>query len=91
MDRGAWQIPVHGIAELDMTEQLTLSLFSACGGSLYLGQEQCQSRRGWSRTEPGAHCRVCWVLLAGPPGQSGSFQSACFVPGLEATSVCVLS
>ena len=23
MDRGAWQTPIHGIAELDMTEQLT--------------------------------------------------------------------
>ena len=70
--------------ELDMTEQLTLSLFSACGSSLYLGQEQCQ--RGRSRTEPGADCRV-----AGPPEQSGSFQSAAFILGLGAASVCVHS
>ena len=70
--------------ELDMTEQLTLSLFSACGSSLYLGQEQCQ--RGRSRTEPGADCRV-----AGPPEQSGSFQSAAFILGLGASSVCVHS
>ena len=27
MDRGAWQAAIHGITELDMTEQLTLSLF----------------------------------------------------------------
>ena len=27
MDRGAWQSTVHGVAELDMTAQLTLSLF----------------------------------------------------------------
>ena len=74
-----------------MTKQLTLSLFSACGGSLYLGQERCQSRRARSRTEPGADCRVCWGVLAGPPEQSGSFQSAAFVPGLGATGVCVLS
>ena len=25
MDRGAWQATVHGIAELEMTEQLTLT------------------------------------------------------------------
>ena len=28
MDRGAWQAAIHGITELDMTERLTLSLFS---------------------------------------------------------------
>ena len=28
MDRGAWQVTVHGVTELDTTEQLTLSLFS---------------------------------------------------------------
>ena len=27
-DNEAWQATVHGVAELDMTEQLTLSLFS---------------------------------------------------------------
>ena len=28
MDNEAWQATVHGVAELDMIEQLTLSLFS---------------------------------------------------------------
>ena len=28
MDRGAWQAAIHGITELDMTDRLTLSLFS---------------------------------------------------------------
>ena len=31
MDRGAWRATVHGVAESDMTEQLTLSLM------VYLG------------------------------------------------------
>ena len=26
MDRGAWQVTVHGVAESDMAEQLTLTL-----------------------------------------------------------------
>ena len=26
VDRGTWQSTIHGVAELDMTEQLTLSL-----------------------------------------------------------------
>ena len=26
MDRGAWWATIHGVAELDMTEQLSLSL-----------------------------------------------------------------
>ena len=28
MDRGAWQATAHGVAELDMTERLSLSLLS---------------------------------------------------------------
>ena len=28
MDRGAWQAAVHGVAELDMTEELTLHILS---------------------------------------------------------------
>ena len=27
MERGAWQVTVHGVTESDMTERLTLSLF----------------------------------------------------------------
>ena len=30
MVRGAWRATVHGVAELDMTERLTLSLFMGC-------------------------------------------------------------
>ena len=29
MDRGAWQTTVHGVAELDTTEQLTLTAISS--------------------------------------------------------------
>ena len=32
MDRGSWWATVHGVAELDMTEQLTLSHLSFLPG-----------------------------------------------------------
>ena len=33
MDRGAWQATVHGVTELDITEQLTLGLDEVRVGS----------------------------------------------------------
>ena len=35
MDRGAWQVTVHGVTELDMTELLTRSLSGNYYPSLY--------------------------------------------------------
>ena len=37
MDRGSWWATVHGVAEWDMTEQLTLSITSAKFCSLEVG------------------------------------------------------
>ena len=40
MDKGAWQATTHGVAESDMTEQLTLSLMLASKVAIMWGSSQ---------------------------------------------------
>ena len=59
MDRGAWLATFHGIAELDTTEQLTLSchpnksnpITALTGGSSGVGLSSGCGRQGSTRTE----------------------------------------
>ena len=39
MDRGAWQATVHGVAESDMIEQLSLSLKVTCENHFIRGRK----------------------------------------------------
>ena len=40
MERGAWRATVHGVSELDMTEQLTLSYLCIYGLTMQLLSEE---------------------------------------------------
>ena len=52
MDRGAWRATAHGLAELDRTERLTLSLFTSTKLVKPLTDVLCSaSDQGWGLEE----------------------------------------
>ena len=65
MHRRGWRVMVHGVAESDITERLTLNTYSVLSGS-----KGCQQQRIHTSSAP--HPAVSWTLPPPPPSPLAS-------------------